>query len=109
MQEYEVILTIEAVNDVVEIAEYIEIEFGEVLADRFQAKIKEEIESLRYMAGVFVRTPILYREYYIYKKVFPPSIIFYIIKEQEVHVLRVLREERNWKRILSIQQGYTYQ
>lgn len=46
----------------------------------------------------------------IQKKPFPPSIIFYIVKEseQEVHVLRVVREEQNWERILCDERDYTY-
>lgn len=44
------------------------------------------------------------------KKLFSPSIIFYIIKEpeNEVHILRVLREERDWENILEKQHSYTY-
>jgi len=53
MREREVILTMEAVNDVLEITEYIEMAFGKGRADRFQSKIKKEIESLKSIAGVF--------------------------------------------------------
>ena len=40
----------------------------------------------------------------------PLSIIFYVVKEpeNEIHILRVLREERDWGRILKEQQEYTY-
>lgn len=46
----------------------------------------------------------------IYKKPFPPSIIFYVVKEpeNEVHILRVLRQERDWETILVQNQEYTY-
>lgn len=68
------------------------------------------MEALGNMAKAFPQTHILYRSYNIQKKIFPPSIIFYIFKEQiqEVHILRVLREERNWKKILKQEQTYTY-
>ena len=48
--------------------------------------------------------------YSIYKNPFPPSIIFYIVmeSEKEIHVLRVLREERNWESVLTRQHDYTY-
>ena len=41
---------------------------------------------------------------------FPLSIIFYVVKEpeNEIHILRVLREERDWGRILKEKQEYTY-
>lgn len=110
MQEYEVILTWEAIYDVTDIADYIEAEFGQDRADRFQEDIKKEMEKLGYIGGGFPKTRILYRNYTIHKKPFPPSIIFYILieKKQEVHVLRVLREERNWQNILKKTKSYTY-
>ena len=41
MQEYKVILTWEAIYDVTDITDYIEAEFGQVRADRFQDDIKK--------------------------------------------------------------------
>ncbi len=68
------------------------------------------MKKLGYMGNVFPKTQILYRNYSIHKKLFPPSIIFYVFMEekQEVHILRVLREERDWQRILNDTQNYTY-
>ncbi len=56
------------------------------LADAFQ-KVAE------------LNTQIFYKNYAIHKKPFPPSIIFYIIKEsqKEIHILRILRNECDWK------------
>lgn len=69
MQEVKVILTWEAIYDIVEITDYIESDFDKI-------------------------------NLMIYKKPFPPSIIFYVVNEpkNEIHILRVLREERNWNR-----------
>lgn len=110
MQEYNVILTWEAIYDVIDIVDYIEAEFGQDRADIFQKDIEKQMKDLKYVGGIFGRTHILYRNYSIYKKPFPPSIIFYIIKEPEydIHVLRVLREERDLEIILSEGQNYTY-
>lgn len=110
MHGYKVILTWEAIYDVTDIADYIEDEFGQDRADRFQNDIKKEMEKLGYIGGGFTKTKILYRNYTIHKKTFPPSIFFYILmdEKQEVHVLRVLREERNWQNILKKTKGYTY-
>ena len=41
MQEYKVILTWEAIYDVTDITDYIEAEFGQARADRFQDDIKK--------------------------------------------------------------------
>lgn len=110
MKEYKVILTLEAIYDVTDIADYIEVNFGRERADCFQADMQKQMKDIGYMGSVFGRTQIYYCNYSIYKKLFPPSIIFYIIKvpEKEIHVLRVLREECNWEKVLTKQQKYTY-
>lgn len=110
MDEYKVVLTWEAIYDVTDITDYIEAEFGQIRADRFQDDIKRQMTKLGYMGSVFPKTQILYRNYSIHKKPFPPSIIFYVRmeKKREVHILRVLREERDWQNILNDTQSYTY-
>ncbi len=110
MQKYNVILTWEAIHDVADIADYIESEFGQTRANRFQDDIKNEMSRLSYTGSTFPKTRIIYRNYSIYKKPFPPSIIFYILIEsrKEIHILRVLREERDWQHILSNTHNYTY-
>lgn len=108
MQERKLKLTWEAIYDVADIADYIEDEFGEARADKFQDDIRIEFEKIARTGITFGNTYIMYRGYSILKKPMPPSIIFYIVKENEVHVLRVLREERDWQKILSQNKGYTY-
>ena len=110
MQERKVLLTREAIYDVTDIADYIEKEFGRERADRFERDIRQEIKDISFLGGIFGNTHIYYRSYSIFKKPFPPSIIFYVVKEpeNEMHILRVLREERDWGRILKEQQDYTY-
>lgn len=78
MHDYKVILTWEAIYDVTDIADYIEAEFGQARADRFQNDIQAQMKKLGYMSGVFPKTHILYRNYYIHKKPFPLSIILCI-------------------------------
>lgn len=110
MQDYNILLTWEAIYDVTDITDYIEAMFGQDRADRFQNDMKMELQKLSYMATMFPQTQIFYRNYSIHKKPFPPSIIFYVLMEEtkEVHVLRVLREDRDWEHILSQKQNYTY-
>ncbi|MDD2972762.1 MAG: type II toxin-antitoxin system RelE/ParE family toxin [Lachnospiraceae bacterium] len=104
------IVTWEAIYDMADIMDYIEADFGKDRADRFQTDIKRELQKLSYTATFLPKTQIVYRGYVIQKKPFPPSIIFYIVKEpeQEVHVLRVVREEQNWEKTLSDNRDYTY-
>lgn len=110
MQECKVILTWEAIYDVTDIADYIEQEFGRERADRFEYDMKQEISEIGFLGGIFGDTHIYYRSYTIFKKPFPPSIIFYIVKEfeKEIHILRVLRQERDWEKLLKEKQDYTY-
>ena len=110
MQEYRIILTWEAIYDVTDIADYIEEEFSQQRADRFQSDLKEQMQNLGQFSTAFPRIQILYRGYSIHKRSFPPSIIFYIIMEEtkEIHILRVLRHERDWENILLQRSTYTY-
>ena len=110
MQEHKVVLTWEAIYDLVDIIEYIEKDFGKARADSFQEKIMEQLKLLGNMAEAFGKTQMLYRNYSIYKKPFSPSIIFYVIDKvnEEVHILRILREEHDWKSFFSSSQKYTY-
>lgn len=110
MPEYKIIVTWEAIYDMADIMDYIEADFGEERVDRFQMDIKRELEKLSYTAASLPKTQIVYRGYAIHKKLFSPSIIFYIVKEQkqEVHILRVIREEQNWERFFSEKRYYTY-
>ena len=87
MQEYRIILTWEAIYDVTDIADYIEEEFGQQRADRFQSDLKEQMQNLSQFSTAFPRTQILYRGYSIHKRSFPPSIIFYIIMEETKEML----------------------
>ena len=65
MQEYKIILTWEAIYDVTDIADYIEEEFGQQRADRFQSDLKEQMQNLGQFSTAFPRTQILYRGYSI--------------------------------------------
>ena len=75
MQEYKIILTWEAIYDVTDIADYIEEEFGQQRADRFQSDLKEQMQNLGQFSTAFPRTQILYRGYSIHKRSFPPSLV----------------------------------
>lgn len=110
MQNYKIVLTWEAIYDITDIADYIEEEFGQQRADRFQSDLNKELQSLSQLGIAFPKTQILYRGYSIHKKSFPPSIIFYIIMEKtkEIHILRVLRHEQDWENTLLQRSNYTY-
>lgn len=102
MGEYRVILTQEAIYEILGVTEYIDETFGEERANLFLHEMEEQMSKLGNAGVIFRKTSFYYRNYSIYQKTFPPSIIFYIVKklEGEVHILRVLREERDWMTII---------
>lgn len=108
MQNRNVLFTWQAIYDVTDIAEYIETEFGIDRADKFQNELKKQTDLLDSTNVIFRKIQFYYRNYPIHQKPFFPSIIFYIVTEHEIHILRVLREERDWKTILKRENHYTY-
>lgn len=107
---YRVMWSREAIYDVADIADYIELRFGRERADRFNDEIDAEGAALGHEFCVYTGTGIYYRKKLILKKVFEPSIIFYFVDDanQTVNIIRVLRHERNWQKILREEISYTF-
>lgn len=78
MQEYKIILTWEAIYDVTDIADYIEEEFGQQRADRFQSDLKEQMQNLGQFSTAFPRTQILYEDIPYIKDLFR-HLLFFIL------------------------------
>ena len=72
-------MSLEAYDDIADIADNIEQNFGEERADKFQDEIWEVMGKLSYTAMIYGGTGILYRGKMIYKKHFLPSLIFYYV------------------------------
>ena len=105
MHSYEVIWSHEAVYDIADIVDYIELWFGRERADRFLRDIDREREVLGSDFRMYHDTGFYYGQKLILKKVFAPSIIFFFVNDEEkcVYILRILRQERDWQRILKRQ------
>ena len=101
----------ESIYDIADIADYIELRFGSDRADRFVNEIDNEGSKLGDNFKAYSGTGILYRNKLIMKKVFKPSIIFYYVDDERkrVNIIRVLRHERNWQKILREQISYTFE
>ena len=99
------LLTVEAIYDIADIADYIEDTFGSDRAVRFEVDLEGRLERLEDYEHA--DTGIRYNGY-IYKDVFSPSLIFFVVIDDVIHVLRVLREERDWHRLLERKQRYDY-
>ena len=103
-----VIVTKEAIYDMVKASEYISLNFGERRSIKYRKYINEELDALSTYATIYASTGLEYRGYTIYKKPFSPSIIFWVVAEDGVHVLRILREEYDWQRFFETHQDYEY-
>ena len=110
MRDYNVAWSREAIYDVADIADYIELRFGKERADRFNDEIDAEGEALGRDYRMYTGIGIYYRKKLILKKLFDPSIIFYFVDDssQTVYIIRVLRHERNWQKILKEGINYTF-
>ena len=75
MLERKVFITYEAIYDIVESSEYINLYFGEEREQKFRNDIKNEIRALSTDASLYVSSGFKYRGYVIYKKPFSPAII----------------------------------
>ena len=111
MDEYEVFWSRESIYDIADISDYIELRFGRDRADRFINDIDAEGKALGDSFKAYTGTGIFYRKKLIMKKVFNPSIIFYCVDDglKHVNIIRVLRHERNWQKILREQISYTFE
>ena len=102
MEKYEVKWSYESIYDAADIAEYIERSFGIERADLFSHDIDCEIEKLSYSYQAYSSTEMRYRGLIIQKMVYDPSVVFFCVsqKEKTIYILRILRHERNWDRLL---------
>ena len=73
--------------------------------------IEREVLSLSRDYKLYTGTGIYYGKKLIFKKVFDPSIIFYYVDEpaKKVYIIRVLRHERNWQKLLREGISYTFE
>ena len=109
MQERNVLITYEAINDIVDAEEYIRYSFGEERAIEYRNDIRNEIMSLSTNALMYRNSGFKYKQDIIYKKPFSPAILFWIVRNDGVHVLRVPREEYNWQRYFRTHQFHEYE
>ena len=78
---------------------------------KFEQDIDVEVEKLGKNHSFYGDADgIYYRGYLIRKKPFSPSIIFYFVdgKAETVYVIRILRHEVNWQKLLRETTVYTF-
>lgn len=102
MKTYNVIVSETAINDIIEIVNYIRFEVkNEVYALKIVEQIKKEISSLESMP---IRNNIIEDEYFQLKEyrklIVSKYIIFYRVLDETVYISRIVDNKRIWKLIL---------
>lgn len=110
IEEYNVRWSIEAIYDVADIEDYIEENFGRDRADQFDDDIDSTGHSLSTNYRLSSNTGMIYRGLVIQKKIIRPSILFFCVDDdmKTVYILRVLRHERNWQKMLRETTVYSF-
>ena len=109
--QYNVIQTIEAADDVVNFAIYMIKELkNHKAATDFLSQYDEEVKKLGFFPTGYRGIGLEYRGYEIRIKPFGTYNIFFTIDyaEQEVIILRVLKDRQNWNEILKLQVTYRF-
>ena len=68
----------------------------------------EQVSTLDRDADIFRKLDMTYRGWTIKRRIYKKSLIFYVVKENEVHVLRVLTSNQKWQDLFEDDIEYTY-
>lgn len=109
--QYNVIETIEAVDDVINFASYMIRELkNQKAADDFLDRYDNEAKKLGLFPTGYRGIGLEYRGYEIRIKPFGTYNIFFVVDyvEQKVIILRILKDRQNWNDILHLQVTYHF-
>ena len=108
---YRVMPTKEAENDVSSLVAYMAYQLkNEQAARRFLHEYDKQIDSLTIFPFGYRGIGFEYREYEIRMKPFSTYNIFFVVdaKEQQITILRVLKDLQNWKVMLHDDDDYSF-
>ena len=100
--------TNEVQYDIADLASQILIDFGIDDSLSFVDYIFQRCDKLATDHDMYDPTDLIYGGNIIRKLTLSPTLVFYVTLDYGVHILRALREERDWKVILRTQTKYTY-
>lgn len=104
---YRVYETREALEDISRMAQYMSQKLqNPKAAQDFINQYDTEIKRISYHSMVYKGICLQYRTYKIRMKSFKTYHIFYIVKEKNIIVLRVLKDRQNWQYIMKNQNEY---
>ena len=105
----EVKFSMEAVFDIADAQDWINLQFGSRECERYEKQLKEFIwNKLRISAGIVGETKVYYRGYEIYKVPFMVAHIFYFVKDDVMYIVRILRQEQVCEKRIGQDEDFTF-
>ncbi|MGC6174907.1 type II toxin-antitoxin system RelE/ParE family toxin [Lacrimispora sp. 38-1] len=99
---YKVCLTSDARNDIVEIKRYILNTFRyRETAEAFSKNIKYVISKLSPFSKAYAKTGLLIQGLEVYYKPHSSYLLFFVVKENKVIVIRILKDRLHWQSIIN--------
>lgn len=100
-EQYKVILSKDAVEDIKQIKQYILLKFKyKEYAENFSIQIKSAINALRVFTKACCRTEYIIEGYEIFYKPHSTYLIFFIIDGSNVIVIRILKDRMHWQSVI---------
>lgn len=101
-KKYKVVLAKDALWDIKENKKYIWKNFGyREYAENFSKKIKAAIKALDSFAEGYEKTGYIIEGLEVYYKPYSTYLIFYVVEDTKVTVIRVLKDRMYWKAIMN--------
>ena len=101
-KKYKIILSKDAVQDIKENKKYILENFMyREYAENFSRKIKAAIKELTPFAESYEKTGFVIEGLVVYYKPCDTYLIFFVVEESTVIIIRVLKDKMNWQLIIN--------
>lgn len=100
-KKYKIRLTAEAKNDILQTKRYILSTFKyRETAEAFSKNIKRAISKLSPFSEAYAKTGLMIQGFEVYYKAFSTYLIFFVIEEDKVIVIRILKDRMYWQPII---------
>ncbi|MBT9779388.1 type II toxin-antitoxin system RelE/ParE family toxin [Clostridium sp. MCC353] len=100
-KNYKIRLTPEARSDIAEIKKYILTTFKyRETAEDFSKKMKHSISKLSPFSEAYAKTGLSIQNFEVYYKPYSTYLIFFVVQEDKVIVIRILKDRMYWQPII---------
>lgn len=99
--EYKIVLSRDALDDISSIKKYILNNFGyREYAEKFSKKIKEAIQKIKLFPKSYKKTEYSIEGLDVYFKPYDTYLIFFVINESTITIIRILKDRMYWQSII---------